>query len=202
MKNVSEPLPHSSSHCGLGMREAVSTARCQAVILCRGADRPMSMTCPCCWPCCLGRVLLTSPAAGCKIMSFMEENYLFALFLGNDNLLSVRARRQLAVNGRTDIHCVSAVCRAKHFDTHLQPLVPLRQLILLLFSIIIFYFLEECRMNSSRNKPQNDVQRFIPVASSRWTRLLTGLDQCVPCCRILCWETSSKCHITWRAAAL
>lgn len=66
---------------------------------------------------CLEGVLLSSPAAGCKIISFMEENYLFALFLRNDNLLSVQASCQLLVNGRTDIHCISSVYRAKHFDT-------------------------------------------------------------------------------------
>lgn len=36
-------------------------------------------------------------------------------------------------------------------------------------------------MNSGRNKPQNDVQPLIPVASSRWTRLQAGLGQRAPC---------------------
>lgn len=57
-------------------------------------------------------------------------------------------------------------------------------------------------MNSGRNKPQNDVQPLIPVASSRWTRLQAGLGQRAPCRKILCWGTSSQCHVTWHAAAL
>lgn len=90
----------------------------------------------------LSGVLLTSPAAGCKIMSFMEENYLFALFLRNYNLLSVQERCQLLVNGGMDIYCVSSVCRAKHFDMCLYPLVPQCQLMLLLFGIVMFWVLE------------------------------------------------------------
>lgn len=95
-----------------------------------------------CLPRLLSGVLLTSPAAGCKIISFMEENYLFALFLRNDNLLSVRVCCQLLVNGGLDIYCVSSVCRAKHFDMWLHPPVPQRLLIFLLFGIVIFWFLE------------------------------------------------------------
>lgn len=94
-----------------------------------------------CSPRLLRGVLLTSPATGCRIISFMEENYLFALFLRNDNLLSARACCRLLVNAGTDVYRVSSVRRAECFDTRLRPPVPQCQLILLL-GIVIFWVLE------------------------------------------------------------
>lgn len=108
----------------------------------------------------------------------MEENYLFALFLTNDNLLSARACCQLLVNGGTDVCCVSSVCRAKHFATWLRPRVLQCQLIPLLFSIVIFWLSEQCGMNSSRDVPkaESDVRGLFPVVSSR------GLCRCGSAC--------------------